>query len=352
MNHLRVIAQILKKDYDGADKGDITGVVRKIEEKRYSDWTKHDYKVTLKKFYRWLRDSEEYPDEVRWIKTTVRKCKTKLPGELLTEDDVKRLVNVADNLRDKALVFSLYESGCRISELLSLRLRQVQFDQFGAQFVVSGGKGSRRVRLILSSPSLSQWVANHPLSDEPEAPLWVGFGSKNKNRPLSYPSVGKMLRTLKQKAKLTKPVNPHMFRHSRATILAKHLSEAQLKQIFGWTQASDMASVYVHLSGRDTDDALLNLYGLKKDEDVKETKLKARKCPRCEYVNPATNRFCGKCSLVLDPKAAMELDTKMGTADKLAAIAMEHRVCDFQNENADAMDVLAGKVAQILRKSS
>lgn len=58
-----------------------------------------------------------------------------------------------------------------------------------------------------------------------------------------------------RKTKIRKRCNPHIFRHSRATLLAQHLTEAQLKQVFGWTQSSKMASVYVHLSGRDNDDA-------------------------------------------------------------------------------------------------
>ncbi|RLF00099.1 MAG: hypothetical protein DRJ59_07465 [Thermoprotei archaeon] len=44
-----------------------------------------------------------------------------LSEELLTEEEVKRLVKHATNLRDKALILTLYESGCRIGELLSLR---------------------------------------------------------------------------------------------------------------------------------------------------------------------------------------------------------------------------------------
>lgn len=349
LSHLKNIGRMLGKDFGSADKRDIAMVVRKVEENGYSDWTKHDYKVTLKKFYRWLRDSDEYPEEVKWIKSTVRNGKTKLPEELLTEDDVNRLVGAADNLRDKALVSVLYESGCRISELLSMRVKHVQFDKYGAQIMVRSGKGSRRIRLIPSSPSLSQWIANHPLGDDPEAPLWVGFGSKNKNRHLKYPCVSKMLKALKAKAKLRKPVNPHTFRHSRATILAKDLTEAQLKQIFGWTQASDMASVYVHLSGRDTDNALLNLYGLKKDEEVKGSKLKARRCPRCEYVNPATSKFCGRCSLVLDLKTALDLETKQKGLNAIADIALGQKTHDFQHENADMIDVISRRVAQILQ---
>jgi len=47
-----------------------------------------------------------------------------------------------------------------------------------------------------------------------------------------------------------------------------------MKQYFGWVQGSDMASVYVHLSGRDVDNALLKLNGLEVKEEKKRNSLK------------------------------------------------------------------------------
>ena len=60
----------------------------------YSAWTKHDYKVCLKRFYKWLKGNDEvYPDEVKWIKTTLKRNQTLLPDDLLTEEEVKRVVD-------------------------------------------------------------------------------------------------------------------------------------------------------------------------------------------------------------------------------------------------------------------
>ncbi|RLI25385.1 hypothetical protein DRO58_06455 [Candidatus Bathyarchaeota archaeon] len=197
------IAKLLGKPFSEARKEDIVEVVRKIEESDYSEWTKHDYKVILRIFYRWLRRSEEYPEEVRWIKVKRGKL-SKLPEELLTVEDVRRLVDAADNLRDKAFVLVLYESGCRIGELLTLRLRHVRFDEYGAILIVNGKTGMRRVRLIFSTPKLNQWVENHPLKDDPNAPLWVTLGTNSRFRPLSYQSARCLLKRLAHKAGIKK----------------------------------------------------------------------------------------------------------------------------------------------------
>ena len=98
-------------------------------------------------------------------------------------------------------------------------------------------------------------------------------------------------------------MNPHMFRHSRATHLACHLTEAQMKEYFGWVQASRMAAIYVHLSGRDVDHALLKLHGIKTDKgDQQPDQLESKPCSRCKTINPCTGRYCSLCGLPLDDK--------------------------------------------------
>jgi predicted Zn-ribbon and HTH transcriptional regulator len=85
-----------------------------------------------------------------------------------------------------------------------------------------------------------------------------------------------------------------------------------------------MASIYVHLSGRDVDDALLKVYGVKKDEQRKdESILKPKECPRCGSVNAKTAKFCSKCSLVLDIETALKVDKKIGDLNQITLALIE-----------------------------
>jgi len=98
-------------------------------------------------------------------------------------------------------------------------------------------------------------------------------------------------------------------RKARATHLASKLTEAQMCEYFGWIQGSDMPFTYVHLSGRDIDDAILKLHGkIPKDNNAIEFKLK--KCPRCFHENPPDSNFCMTCHLPLDEKTAIEIEQK------------------------------------------
>ena len=81
---LKKIGEIFPKSFDEASKEDIVELVRKIEGRKLSEWTRHDYRTTLKKFYKWLK-----------VKTP--KNNNIIPNELLTEQDIKKLIRVADN---------------------------------------------------------------------------------------------------------------------------------------------------------------------------------------------------------------------------------------------------------------
>jgi len=316
--YLIKLSHWLGMDFEKAKKENIKGLVTEIEKCSYVDFSKMELKTCVRKLYKWLRDSEDYPPEVKWIRPGNKKLpRMKLPEELLTEDDVVRLINATQNVRNKAFVSMIYETGCRIGEILFIRLKHISFDQYGAQIVVDGKTGRRRIRIISSVPYLTEWINKHPSKDNPEAYLWMC----RKNKVLSYGAITRTLEILGEKAGIKKRLNPHNFRHSRATYLANHLTEAQMKEYFGWVQASDMASVYVHLSGRDVDSAILKVYGMSQNNNNKEESvLRPKDCPRCQENNPATNKFCFKCGMPLDKETIISLvekDLQRKEADRL-----------------------------------
>jgi len=310
LDKLYQVAKRLKKDFTDATKEDLKDIVRQIELKQdYSEWTKRGYKITLKKFYRWVEGAdEEYPERVRWIKTGIKKNREKLTN-LPTQEEIEKLISAACTVRDKALVSVLYESGCRIGELLNVRLKDVEFDDYGATILVKGKTGSRRIRLVSSVPRLSVWIEHHLGKDDSESPLWINTGTLNHEGPMMYQNARQILKDLAKKVNLSKRVNPHSLRKARATHLASKLTEAQMCEYFGWTQGSNMPFTYVHLSGRDIDEAILKMHG-KIPKDNHATEFELKKCPRCFHENPPDSHFCIRCRLPLDEKTAIEIEQR------------------------------------------
>ncbi|MFQ5621093.1 MAG: tyrosine-type recombinase/integrase, partial [Candidatus Nanoarchaeia archaeon] len=173
------------------------------------------------------------------------------------------------------------------------------------------------IRLISSTPQLSTWLNNHPKKNDKSANLWINTGTKNHNKPMKYPNFRRVLKALFKEAGIQKRCNPHMFRHSRATFMAHHLTEFQMNQYFGWVQGSDMPSTYVHMSGREVEKAIMTMNGIQTEETKKEAIIQPMVCPRCDTINAHDSIHCNKCAGILDLKYAMELEDNMQGQNKI-----------------------------------
>ena len=274
--------------------------------KPWNEGTHIALRESIQRFFKWLKkDHEEVQVDPKNIKIKYSK-RHKLPEELLTRDEINLLIDHCDNIRDKALVYVLYESGARIGELLGLRLKHLQADKYGFTLRVDGKTGQRRIRIIESVPILRLWLENHPFKFDKDADLWITEKNQYKNEvpysTLGYRGAYKVLERAGKRAGIQKNIYPHLFRHSRATFLSKHLKEAQMREMFGWAKNSDMPSVYIHLSGRDVDEGLLKLYGIEDDENKETMKIDILKCSVCGEQNSSRLLFCIKCASPLHNK--------------------------------------------------
>lgn len=309
LNVIHQLALFVEKNFKDLTKEDIENFVSSRGEWQPKTWSTNG--AYIKFFFKWLYNSDEYPPNVKWIKTSVKSKNRKLPSDLLTKDEIKMMVEAADNPMEKAFIMVLYESACRIGEILSLKIKDVTCDQYGCTIIVNGKTGMRRIRLIVSSPDLVLWINNHPKKQDRESPLFIQLINNNGQygKELNHVSASSLIKKLAQRVGIKKHVHPHLFRHSRLTELAKDFSESELKIIAGWTGSSNMAGVYVHLSGGDIERKMLRKNGLldKVDDPEKDT-LKPKNCPRCREINPNTARFCYVCGMVLDAKPSVEID--------------------------------------------
>ena len=112
---------------------------------------------------------------------------------------------------------------------------------FGRSY--SGKVNPRPVRVVAAAPELKEWLAVHPMRKDPSAPLWLDPDDTSK--PLSYEKARYMLRRIAKEARVEKRVYLYLFRHSCITALAHRCSDAELEEIFGWTQGTKMLARYM-----------------------------------------------------------------------------------------------------------
>jgi hypothetical protein len=112
----------------------------------------------------------------------------------------------------------------------------------------------------------------------------------------------------KQKIKelLKKPWNPYIRRHSSLTEKSGILKEHHLRQFAGWSPASNMHLKYLHYFGNESNDSILEAYGIiSKDKQLSEA-LRPKQCPNCNEPNKPDSKFCAKCRMVLTYDAYSE----------------------------------------------
>lgn len=315
--HLYCIQRFLKsynldKDFIKAKKEDIEEAIAKLDTlkldngKQIAPETKRNVKVVVKAFWKHLKgDDEFYPSEVRWIKSSGNNTKRILPQNLLDEKDIIKMISATSSFRNKAIISLLYDSGIRIGELINIYKKDINLEGKIGYINVNGKTGMRRIPITFSVRYIAQYLNLHK-DKKLEEPLFTTEGTwSNLNYKSDYQAIRKMLKETSAKAKITKPVNPHAFRHSRATDYAgKGINDRVLMEYFGW-RSPDIISTYTHLSGKNITDAVLQANGIKPIERQIKSKLEDRKCSRCDFTNTLDSVYCNRCGAPLEIPEAM-----------------------------------------------
>ncbi len=300
-------------DFDTATRQDLMTVISKINASTFAPETKRKIQIGIKLLYKWRKGNGEiYPTEVSWIKTTGSN-KMKLPEELLSEQEVERMIEKTANIRDRLAISLAFEVGGRVSELCHLRIKDCDFGSDIGHVTLNGKTGMRRVPIRRSLPFARAYLDTLDKSD-PNKALWLTSGSwTDKEQPITKPAFAKILKVAAKRAGIKKRIYPHLFRHSSATYWANKLTEQQLKFYFGWVGGSKMAATYVHLSGRDLDNAILSSYNDTGTQIEKPRPPSFKKCPTCAEINGLSALHCSRCGSVLDLQVELTQEEDLKT---------------------------------------
>ena len=313
-SHLPTVLRALGNiDLRKATKADVERAVAWINSQNYAEWTKHSLKLTLKKLIQYIKlgscDRETpYPPEVSWVRLgRVRDDETRVtPDNILTPEEVKKIISKAENPRDRAMLYVFFEAALRPSELLTMKVKSAEFRDGYCLITVKGKTGLKTIPLVVSSAPLLEWLKTHPEKDNPEAPLWLSLSNSAKEKHVSYDYLRMLLKRLAKKAEVKKQVWPYLVRHSALTRLAKLLKESELNLYAGWVQGSRMPRRYVHFSARDLEETVLQIHGLRREKKA-ESFLKLQECPRCGMKNEPDSVRCRFCGMILSREYTLKL---------------------------------------------
>lgn len=181
-------------------------------------------------------------DDERFEKLPCARQPKRLPT-VLSADELRRLFDLARDVKHKALLMTLYGAGLRISEALALKPADI--DGRRMLIHVRLGKGAKDRMVKLSAQLLAvlrdYWRARRPVN-------WLFPQAKNPQRPMDSSDAWRMVHRTARRAGITRNISPHTLRHSYATHLLDAGTDLRTIQLLLGHRNLKTTSLYMHVS--------------------------------------------------------------------------------------------------------
>ena len=207
---------------------------------RKSSWTVFNQTVCALRFFYQVSLNKKWGVE----QIPFPRQEKKLPV-VLSLVEVHRLLNALENLAHRTLLMTLYAAGLRLSEVVHLRVEDV--DSRRMVLRICRGKG-RKDRYAPLSETLLEQLRRYWKQYQPS--FWL-FPGKKAGLPLCRGSVQRICKSAARRAGLTKRVSPHVLRHSFATHLLEAGTDLKTIQILLGHRHLNTTSVYLHVAVQD-----------------------------------------------------------------------------------------------------
>ena len=181
--------------------------------------------------------------KINSIKLTRPKRSKKLPI-VLSQEQVIILIQTAKNIKHRAIIALLYSSGIRISELLNLKLNDIDIQR--NQIFISNAKG-RKDRYVTLSHNIKPLLYNYLKTYKPKYYFIESLNGKT----YSASSIRKFLTKYARNAKIEKSISPHVLRHSYAThLLENGVGIRHIQELLGHVKP-ETTMIYTHVTRKD-----------------------------------------------------------------------------------------------------
>ncbi len=224
--------------------------------------TQNYYLIALRAFLKYLRKlgiKTLQPETIELAKLPDREI------DLITESELGRLLKAPrgdslQGLRDKAILETLFSTGLRVSELVSLN----QDIDLSRDELTVRGKGEK-LRVVFFSPSAKEAIRAYcsARKDFDEA-LFIQYGknaSSQKERRITTRSVERLVKQYAIKAGITKKVTPHVVRHSFATDLLQNGADIRSVQAMLGHASINTTQIYTHVTDKHLRDIHQKFHG-------------------------------------------------------------------------------------------
>lgn len=185
--------------------------------------------------------------------------------DTLSEEDINRIIACIDNStdigkRNKCILEVLYGCGLRVSELIDLKISNINFKE---SYIMVEGKGEK-TRLVPLANTTAEFIRSYihtvrnktKINKKYEDTLFLNSRGTNMSRVIVFI----IIKELTQKAGISKSISPHTFRHSFATHLLQNGADLRFIQEMLGHSSITTTQVYTHLKTEELRDVILNFH--------------------------------------------------------------------------------------------
>jgi len=243
--------------------------LNKPGEKKLSSYSINRILSALRAYLKFLIDVDyKTPvtaDAVKLLKTEKKYGQVPEMSQLITliEAPNKFETDPTIKLRNRAMLETLFATGMRISELLSLKREQL--DNTGRIYVMGKGKKQRFVYL---TPRAIKHIKDYLATRHDQTPYlfipYRGLNNADKNKKISANYLQAKIKKYRELLSINIPISAHSIRHSFATYLAENGANPAAIQILLGHESLDTTTRYVHASDRYAEKMHTDFHPLKK----------------------------------------------------------------------------------------
>jgi len=171
--------------------------------------------------------------------------------EVCSEEEIVAIFKAVNNLKHKAILMTIYSAGLRVSELINLRIKDIDSERM--QIRVEQAKGKKDRNTLLSNRTLLI-LREYIKKERPHEYLFEGQGS-NAEKPLKYSttSISAILKAAVSKTRIKKKITVHTLRHSFATHLLERGTDIRYIQSLLGHESPKTTQIYTHITTKGFD---------------------------------------------------------------------------------------------------
>ncbi len=224
-----------EKELYAIDESDIRAFLQSLIQKKVSNSYVNQAINAIKFYYEVVLGMPN-----RFYEIERPRKESKLP-KVISKEEVVDIIENTNNLKHRCIVQLLYGSGLRRSELLNLKINDIDSKRMLVRVI--GSKGNKD-RLTLLSKTALRDLRKYYIKYEPRLFLFEGkIGMK-----YSGASVLKIVKAAAEKAQIRMPVTPHILRHSFATHLLEAGTDLRQIQVLLGHGSSKTTEIYTHVA--------------------------------------------------------------------------------------------------------